>query len=89
MHIELLHTNSILKQRKAEISAFGFSDYMDDIDDYENELNQEISNRDENTSIGHQMYKMLRGTQLEFVNKILIAFTDQRLREDIAFSIFD
>ena len=51
---------------------------MDDIEDYDNELNQEMFNRDENTSIGHQMYQMLKGRQLEFVNEILNACTNQQ-----------
>ena len=50
---------------------------MDDIEDYENEPNQEILNRDENTSIGQQMYQMLKGRQ-EFVNEILNACTNQQ-----------
>ena len=50
---------------------------MDDKEDYKNEPNQEILNRNENTSFRQQMYRMLRDKQLEFVNEILNACTNQ------------
>lgn len=44
---------------------------MDDIEDYENEQNQEILNIDENAALGEQMFQLLKGRQIEIVNKIL------------------
>lgn len=44
---------------------------MEDIENYKNDLNEEILNVDENAALGVQMYNLLKGKQLEVVDKIL------------------
>ena len=50
---------------------------MDDIDNYENQLNEEIVNVDEYAELGESMYQRLRGRQLEIVDRILSAAEGQ------------
>ena len=49
---------------------------MDDVEDYENEKNEEILNKNENAALGAQMLKGNR--QLEVVNEILNSCNNER-----------
>ena len=50
---------------------------MDDIDNYKNQLNEEIVNVDEYAELGESMYQRLRGRQLEILDRILSAAEGQ------------
>ena len=58
---------------------------MDDIDNYEDDINMDVLNSDESAATGEHMYRLLQGKQIEIVDSILRAANDSNCAETKCF----